>query len=461
MRRLILSFLLLCIAGGIAFAWRPAIHPLDPGNQLAFEPELVRRGATLATMGNCATCHTRPGGKGLEGGLPIPTPFGSIYSTNITPDPETGIGRWPEAAFARALREGVDIDGRHLYPAFPYDHYTLLSDDDVHALYAYAMTRQPVNAASPANDLKFPFTFRPAIAAWKAVYFRDHRYQPDSKQTGIWNRGAYLSEGLAHCGACHTPRNILGAEEKSEAYNGAPVEGWYAYAINAASPAPLPWTEQALTFYLSHGWEEHHGIARGPMVPVATNLATAPRDDVQAMATYIATLAASPDQARKEKGQRALEAAGKISARKLGSADSLVYAKPDGSESNKEGALIFAAACASCHESGRPLPYGGLNLNLSTAVNGPTPSNIINVTLYGLPQQPGTAAPIMPGFRGSLTDEQITALLSYIRAKFSSNPPWPEIRKDVKAAREHMPRLWPTPGSRALIANSSQEVSPW
>src|SRR5262249_8616806 len=157
-------------------------------------------------------------------------------STNITPDPITGIGHWSEAAFVRAMREGVDIDGDHLYPAFPYDHFTLLSDEDARALYAYFMTREPVRATPPANKLTFPFNIRALMAAWKALYFTPHRYQPDASQDAAWNRGAYLVDGVGHCGACHTPRNSLGAEKKHEALAGGEVGGWNAYAIDRTSP---------------------------------------------------------------------------------------------------------------------------------------------------------------------------------------------------------------------------------
>src|SRR6266850_8123081 len=193
-----------------AVAWRPAIAAIDPPAPQSFPPDLIKRGRELAAIGNCNDCHTVRGGRNFAGGLPVPTPFGTIFSANITPDAETGIGRWSEAAFRRAMREGVDRRGRHLYPAFPYDHFTLVSDDDDKALYAFFMTREPVRAKAPANDLSFPLNFRPVIAAWQLLYFRPGPYRPDPAQSEAWNRGAYLVEGLAHCGACHTPRNAFG-----------------------------------------------------------------------------------------------------------------------------------------------------------------------------------------------------------------------------------------------------------
>ena len=448
--------------GFFLFSRQDSLPPATPPQANAFDTETLQRGANLARLGNCEVCHTKPGGKPFAGGLAIPTGFGAIYSTNITPDAETGIGMWSEAAFTRALRQGVDRDGNHLYPAFPYDHFTLLSDRDAHALYAYAMTRGAVKAPSRANELSFPFNIRAGIALWKALYFKDARYRPDPARGEEWNRGAYLAEGISHCGACHTPRVSLGGETKSAAYDGAPVEGWYAYALNEKSPAPVPWTEQALQFYLSHGWHEHHGISRGPMAPVTMNLATAPAADVNAIATYIASVAGTPSEARRVRGEK-LIAAAKTSTARSATADSLANPDSAGRKARGQGEPIYRGACATCHESGRPLPLGGLNLALSSALNGPNPYNVINVTLFGLPQQPGNSGPVMPGFHGSLTDEQLTALLTYLRERFSTKPPWSMLEKDIKDARSgaRPSREWPAQGSRVIASDSSQEMGPW
>ncbi|RYF97466.1 MAG: c-type cytochrome, partial [Caulobacteraceae bacterium] len=182
LRHLGLGLLGLLIVGGGAFAavaWESEIEPVEGPQALRFEPNLVKQGADLAAVGNCVVCHTAPGAKPFAGGLPLPTPFGTIYSTNITPDPETGIGRWSEAAFQRSMREGVDRKGRNLYPAFPYDHYTLVSDEDNRALYAYLMTREPVSAATPENELPFPLNVRMVLAGWKLLFFREGTYEPD------------------------------------------------------------------------------------------------------------------------------------------------------------------------------------------------------------------------------------------------------------------------------------------
>src|SRR6201993_2884685 len=257
----------LVIAGaGVAAAlvWRPAISAIEPPAPQSLDPALVKRGRDLAALGNCNDCHTMRGGKAFAGGLPVPTPFGTIYSSNITPDADTGIGRWSEAAFRRAMREGVDREGQHLYPTFPYDHFTNVSDEDDKAIYAFLMTRQPVHAPARANQLAFPLDQRLIIAGWKLLFLRNDIYQPDSSKSAEWNRGAYLVAGLAHGGACHTPRNALGAERVSAQFAGGDVDNWHAYAINDKSRSPVPWDADALYAYLRNGWHPDHGTARGP-----------------------------------------------------------------------------------------------------------------------------------------------------------------------------------------------------
>ena len=278
-----------------------ALHATDPVAAPvpgSFDPQTVRRGAALAALGNCNVCHMAPGGGAFAGGLGIATPFGMIYSSNITPDRDTGIGQWSLAAFTRAMREGLGRDGRHLYPAFPYNHFTHVSDADDAAIYAYLMTRQPVHATPPADDLPFPLNIRATLAGWNLLFFKAGPLKPDADKSAAWNRGAYLAEGLAHCGACHTPHNALGAEEADHHFAGAPVEGWYAYAINDASPAPVPWTQASLASYLKHGWAEHHGIARGPMAAVTENMAALPDADIEAIATYVVDRMGAPSAAR-------------------------------------------------------------------------------------------------------------------------------------------------------------------
>jgi mono/diheme cytochrome c family protein len=422
-KTLLVVIIAVVIIGGAAaaLAWRPAIDPVRRPAAQSFDPALVKRGGELAALGNCATCHTPPGGRPFAGGLAVPTPFGTIYSTNITPDEATGIGTWSEAAFRRALHEGVDRGGRHLYPAFPYDHFTLVSERDVSALYAFLMTRDAVAATAPQNDLRFPFNLRPLLAGWKLLFLRTGRYQPDGNQNAEWNHGAYLVNGLAHCGACHTPRNALGAEERQRNFAGSEAEGWTAYALNADSPAPLPWDADALAFYLRNGWQREHGVARGPMSEVTENLGTVPAADVRAIATYMASVAGAPSAERRR------------------NANAVRTQTRPGAEAGAPGAAIYAAACASCHDGSRPPPYGGIDLALSTGPSGPNARNVINVILWGLPALDEQRRPIMPGFAGTLNDRQLADLVAYIRARFSDKPPWTEVDKHIREARAGEP----------------------
>ena len=428
----VLGAFVFCGALAFAIGWRPVIAPIDPPAAGRFDPALVRHGAELAAIGNCSACHAASGGADYAGGVALTTPFGTVFATNITPDPATGIGRWSETAFRRAMRDGVDRVGRQLYPAFPYDHFTRVNDADDMALYAFLMTRPPVPSAPRPNALVFPLGFRPLLAGWKALFFRPGQYRSDPAHDAAWNRGAYLVEGLGHCGACHTPRNALGAEERDKALSGGTAESWQAYAIDAASPAPVRWTADALAAYLRQGWQQQHGVARGPMTAVTASLADAPEADIQAIATYLAArmaaggehppaprtmlAAARPD----APGARPQEAGQQVSAV---------------AESATEGSRIYAAACASCHESGRPLPYGGLDLHLSTAVNAPAPTNIVHVVLDGLHPMAGEPGAIMPGFRGVLNDPQIVALLAAMRAGFSDQPAWTDLAATVRRTR--------------------------
>jgi mono/diheme cytochrome c family protein len=450
-RRILASVIAIAVlaAAVAAFAviWRPAIAAIDPPAPASFDAALVKRGRVLAAIGNCSDCHTVRGAKSFAGGLPVPTPFGTIYSSNITPDPETGIGRWPEAAFRRAMRSGIDRDGRHLYPTFPYDHFTNVSDEDDAALYAYLMTRPPVHAPARANELPFPLDQRFVIAGWKLLFLRHATYQPDDRKTADWNRGAYLVEGLAHCGACHTPRNALGAERKSAQFTGGDVDNWHAYAINAQSPSPVPWDADALFMYLRDGWHPDHGVARGPMAQVVSNLSSVPESDIRAIAVYMAGQFGAPTPDRKRRGEEALMQAKSPA--------------PQASTTDAAGAAIYAAACAGCHETGRPLPYGGVNLGLSTAISAPDARNAANIVLSGVRPVEGERGPIMPGFAASMDDGQITALLNYLRTRFSNQPAWNDLAKTIEDARRTQTVFLQTSsGSHNAPAEATQRDKP-
>ena len=398
----------------------PAPTPPQQGSgpARAFDAALVEKGARLAAVGSCRSCHTARGGRDYAGGRPLETPFGTIYGTNITPDVETGIGAWSEAEFVRAMQQGIDREGRHLYPAFPYDRFTLATEDDHRALYAYLMTRAPVKQANRANALAFPMNVRAAIGLWKRLYFRPGRFQPDATHDARWNRGAYLAEGLGHCGSCHTPRNRLGAEIRSRHWDGAEAEGWHAYAINARNQSLERWTEASLAQYLREGWHERHGVSRGTMGDVTDELAGADPEDVKAIAHYTAW------QMREVK---------EIGPREIGPRTTVATAT--------SGAATYSAACERCHDGREALPFGGLPMARSIGVWGESPRNLVNVILYGLPAAHGETSPVMPGYAGALSTRQVVELATWLRATFSDRPPWNDVERHVRAALADGPRI--------------------
>src|SRR5260370_2561926 len=292
--RIALGFLGLCVLGALGFlalAWRSSLAPTDPPAATNFPAELIAKGEALAGAGYCATCHTVKGGATYAGGDGMQPQFGVIYSTNITPDPETGIGRWSREAFTRAMHEGVSRDGSHLFPAFPFDHCTKVTDEDVKALYAYFMTRPPVRATAQSNTVPFPLNIRLLQEGWKILFFRSGRYQPEASKSAEWNRGAYLAQGLSHCGACHTPRNLLAAEKTADAYPAATIDNWIAPPLTDANPSPVPWTEDELFSYLRNGVAPLHGVTARPMSPVVhAGLSAVPDSDIRAVAEHFADL---------------------------------------------------------------------------------------------------------------------------------------------------------------------------
>jgi mono/diheme cytochrome c family protein len=402
-------FVLVC-AGFVALTWKSEIARIARPEPGSFDPKIVKRGAELAAVGNCIACHTVPGGTAFAGGLGIPTQFGTIYSTNITPDEKTGIGSWSEEAFARAMREGTDRDGTHLYPAFPYDHFSRMTDSDLDALYAFLMTRPATRAEAPANQLVWPLSYRPVMAAWNLLYL----HKPSS---GEMDRGQYLAEGLAHCGACHTPRNSLGAEKSDQAYDGGWSDGWYAPALNAHSPAVRAWTEQELFAYLRTGFSASHAAAAGPMAEVTQDLAEVPEADVHALASYFAGLMAKAPATQHDKG----------------SSDNKTVAE----QKYPDGATLFAGACATCHDAGAPMMQQGRPpLARGTSLHEDAPHDTLHVIVRGLAPPRGRAGPSMPAFGNDFTDRQLAEIAAYLRARFTDLPPWQNVEQAAREVRK-------------------------
>ena len=446
LRRILLGLaIMLAVAFGAFYAWqwRGELPPASTSAH-AFDPGIVAKGAQLAAIGECGVCHTRAGGRPYAGGFPVQTPFGVVYGTNITPDRETGIGAWSEEAFRRAMREGVARDGTHLYPAFPYDHFTRLTDGDISALYAFLMTREPAAQANRQPQLDFPLNFRIFAAGWQLLFLSKGPYRSDPAQSAAWNRGAYLVEGVGHCGGCHTPRNAFGAERKHEAYGGGASEGWSAPALNASSPAPVPWTVDQLTAYLKAGFADQHGFAAGPMQPVVANLGKAADADVRAIATYVASFIGPRNAADRQRQTDAALAFARQRAVNIGDLARTTTGVASAGD-RSAGGVLFAGACASCHRSGGGLPASRpIALALSTTVNTSDPANLLRIVVDGIHPPAGERGPIMPGFSGALTDPQIVALADYVRAHYSRGQAWPNIAAALADIRRN-----PTPAMEA------------
>lgn len=423
---------LVLLAGALLLAtWRPAIAPRDAA-PLSFDRATVARGANLAALGLCANCHTAHPSAPFAGGFRIDTPFGAVYSTNITPDRATGIGAWTEAAFARAMQHGVARDGSHLYPAFPYDHYTRLQPGDIAALYAYFMTRDAIRAPAQQNDLVFPLGFRPLLAGWKLLFLDDGKAVVRPNQSADWNRGAYIASALGHCTACHSPRNALGAVDRKDALGGGEAEGGYAPALNARAPTPIAWDRASLTAYLRTGIAPQHAMAGGPMQAVTASLGQADPADVAALATYIVSVMGKPDAALEERARAAVAHPVTLPAPPPGDTPAALQLQL--------GSRVYQDACARCHASGRTNGSGGaLQLPAAIAVHDPDPRSLIRIVRDGIAPGPAEPGRWMPGFAGILTDEQVTALAAYLRHSAAQQPPWPDLARQVAAASRNQP----------------------
>lgn len=420
----IIGLAVLVLALFLIIAWESSMDPVDPPADDQFSQEQIDRGEVIAGLGNCQTCHTTDPDQPYAGGLAMPTPFGTIHSTNITPDPETGIGQWSQEAFARAMREGVDRSGSHLFPAFPYTHFTKMTDEDVADLYAYVMTREPIQAEAPENTLGFPFNIRMLQAGWKLLFFDEGRYQADDSMGEEWNRGAYLAEGLGHCSACHSPRNQFGAEDKSQAWEGTVVNGWYAPALNETNLSPVDWTTDDAYAYLRDGASPFHGVAIGSMADVVhAGLGKAPDEDIQGLAVWLNDLAGASDS-----DQAASQATSAIE-------NAQQQLDPDPSMS--QGERIFAYACASCHYNDPSNPNAMRpEMSLNSAVTAPEPVNLIRATLHGVSQEEGIPQVMMPGFASALSDQEIASLLGFLRETHTDQPAWDNLEQTIRDHRE-------------------------
>ncbi|SEB21686.1 cytochrome c [Paraburkholderia sartisoli] len=401
----------------------------------AADDALVQRGAYLAKLGDCIACHSAPRGKPFAGGLPMNTPMGQIYTTNITPDPDTGIGRYTSEEFARAMREGVAKDGHNLYPAMPYPSYAKINDDDMHALYAYFMSGvAPVKQANREPDIKWPLNMRWPLKLWNLVFLKSGVYQDKPGKDVAWNRGAYLIQGLGHCGSCHTPRGIAFQEksldESGSAFlTGSLLDGWFAANLTSEYNVGLGrWTEQDLATFLKTG-ANAHASAFGSMTSVINNSTQGMNDtDVIAMARYLKSLPASG-------GHGGAQYAYDPKATRVS------LNRP----ANDPGAKVYTAYCMHCHGvDGRGFAPMLAPLAGNPNVLEKDASSLVNVTLNGTGDlvTGGIPAPYpMPKYAPVLNDQQIADVLTFIRAGWNNNAPAvrpddvAKLRKSTSAAR--------------------------
>ncbi|WP_367847360.1 c-type cytochrome [Rhodoferax sp. WC2427] len=365
-------------------------------------PDLLARGAYLARAGNCAACHTTRGGTPYAGGRGIDTPFGTVYSSNLTPDVHTGIGSWSAAEFWRALHNGRSKDGRLLYPAFPYPSYTTVTRADSDALYAYLRSRPATAQPAPPHALRWPFNQQAALAVWRALYFSPSSFQPEAAQSAEWNRGAYLVRGLGHCGACHTARNALGATDTRLDLAGGliPVQNWYAPSLTAPQEASLHgWPLQDAVRLLQTGVAPQ-GTVLGPMAEVvqqSTQYLTPP--DLTAMATYLQALPQTPAQP--------------------------VRAVPTTAGDVQRGAKLYDRHCAQCHGAqGQGVAGAYPPLAGNRAVTMDSTANLVHAVRNGgfAPATAGNPRPFgMPPFVLVLNDADIAAVLSFIRTSWGNH----------------------------------------
>ena len=369
----------------------------------------VKNGEYLALAGDCISCHTAPGGKPYAGGLKMKTPFGFLLSPNITPDVETGIGSWSKDDFARALQEGINKKGQDLYPAMPFTSYTKVTRADVDAIYDYLRTLQPVSNAVKVNQLDFPFNVRSSMMVWRELFFKRGSFKPDPKQSDAWNRGAYLVEGLEHCSACHSPRNIMGAIKPSKEFTGAVVDGWYALNLTSAPITGLGnWTTQDIANYLKTGKNPGKTTAFGPMEEVVHNSTSHLTDaDLMAMATYLKTIPANSSLMADQR-------------------------KPD---MNKvEGARLYIDNCSGCHQSsGRGIANVIPPLDGNPAILAPNGADIIKVVIRGINARNGYIP--MPAFASKLTDDEIATIANYVRTSWDNSASANVTAAQVKKVR--------------------------
>jgi mono/diheme cytochrome c family protein len=375
---------------------------------------LVERGRYLASVADCAACHTSPGvPRPFAGGRSIETPFGNLVAPNITPDRETGIGAWTDDQFDTAVRKGAMPDGSRLYPAMPYVYYSKMSRDDVLAIRAYLKTVEPVNNPVTSNTLPFPFNIRMTMRVWNWLYFDTAEFKADTSRSAEWNHGAWLVQGPAHCGACHTPKSFLGGDKSARALQGYRIQGWFAPDITSGNGALANWTPGDVIEYL-HTGHNKFAAAGGPMAEeVAMSSSKMSDGDLKAIATYLKDVSAPAKSKSSTPAQDLMTA----------------------------GAAIYTDLCSSCHKSGgKGVPRLIPDLSENASLKGDDPTTALRVILQGA-QSVATdtepTSPAMPSFGWQLSDEQVAAVATYVRNSFG-NSGTPVTAENAQHARHDL-----------------------
>ena len=367
----------------------------------------VKRGEYLVHAADCQACHTAPGGAPFAGGFAFNMPFGTLYSTNITPDKQTGIGNYTDAQFLAAVHKGIRADGEKLYPAMPYTSYAYMTDDDALAIKAYLFSLAPVQAPARQDQLSWPYNQRDLLALWNVMFDPDERFRPEASQSRQWNRGAYLAEAMGHCGECHTPRNLAYGLDNHRKFAGALTAGWRAYNITGDKDAGLgDWTDEDIYLYLSTGHANGHGGAAGPMGEATDDsLSYLVPDDVHALVTYL----------------RSIPAHASDLPRTVTTPASASHKEGLVADSDPRGEKIFAGACASCHDWTGVSPVTGYaTLTGVRAVNDPSATNVAQTVVNGVNRKITEGRIFMPAFGEGYSDDDIAAVANYVTARFGA-----------------------------------------
>ncbi|HMA00376.1 MAG TPA: cytochrome c [Steroidobacteraceae bacterium] len=418
------------VAAGIALAgylvFAPGPTAFAPGKRVALaeyhdkdptgvpdelkSASLAERGEYLTRAADCEACHTAKGGIPFAGGRAFVLPFGTLYSTNITPDADTGIGNYTDANFLDALHKGIGRGNAKLYPAMPYASYTYMSDADALAIKAYLLTLKPVHAPAPPNTLSFPFNQRGLMSLWSAMFNPDKRYEPNVERDAVWNRGAYLVEAMGHCGECHTPRNLAFALNNRQKFAGAVQAGWRAYNITPDRSSGVgAWSDTDLVHYLSTGHADGRGTASGPMgEAVDESLRYLKPGDLQAMVTYLRSVAGV--------------AAGDLPEPRAAPA-AASFAQESGAAAESRGRAVYEGACAGCHGwSGVSPVIPPASLTGTRSVNDASAINVAQVIIRGGERHAEPGPSNMPAFGSTYSDSEIASVANFVTGRFGAKP---------------------------------------